>query len=45
MMDYKGLRPAGWQLKLDEARRPPVSGSVPWQHGRHKKERIKNENR
>ena len=30
-------RPAGWQLKLDEARQPPVSGTVPWQHGRQKK--------
>jgi hypothetical protein len=33
-------RPAGWQLKLDEARQPPVSGTVPWQHGRQKKKGI-----
>ena len=41
----KEIRPAGWQLKLDEARRSPVSGSVPWQHGRHQKERRNYENK
>ena len=35
------IRPAGWQLKLDEARQPPVSGTVPWQHGRHNRESRK----
>ena len=37
-MDIIGYsRPAEWQLKLDEARQPPVSGTVPWQRGRQKK--------